>query len=550
MPDNEFITHMSETITKTYGQSIRDYVLNNVINEKYISASDVYYYIYPNAYEENIIERAYKEEQTLLNAREMKYRKTPIQSNFDRFYKKAVEIVRDKYKNILKQKICLELINDIDTEKNKGTECTYWENLLITAWIFSLDKQLVFNKNYFNDNKKLINESIYTLIADKKWFLLSICKTTLWSIELLRLRLFLYGMNDSSISFLHALDWIDIFEFRVIPVVLKNIGNTYFGITEITTIEIQNYFFRSIKEASEFPFAERFGIEKNGRKSIWRARINMLPQRNKVSDVNTKIDSQIYEDFVKNIKKKANLCDNSTNVRDIRSILDERNKIRNCAESNGSAYSCVLFNIVAIDEDFIEYCCDIFREMIDSAYDSPEMQKDIIIIYHMIQKEISYQEAEDVEHRYIEIYKEKFKTLYERFCKDAIEKIAENHTDNKALIMDMYIGNISNEHLAEMVILGAEELGQVQAEAILNQVYNSDIDTMDNESKAFANASWNKLDNESKVLYAKYHKVLNKFERINCINERYLSKEEMNLIESMTIEWISRIKEVHGIILQ
>ena len=556
MSEVNFTTHLLKAFTDKYGEPLQKYFINDALLGKYLSAGEMYHFIFPEADEENRLEEANKADEETKG--KTVYRTTPRQSTFNRNYIKTINFVNDKLKSNAPAKLQLEdfFAGKLDElNVTKKSEYSYWENLFVYAWIKSQNRQFGFSVRQLELEKPEINKAINLITKEKEWYKASLYRNMLWSIELFRLKLLLDEMKDNTFNFIYVLDWIDIFEFRIVTVVLQRIVEAQTNKSQgLSSLSVEKYFIAVIRSVSEFPFAERFNLEKNQRKSIWNMRKEMLPQKKKSSDVNIDGDIEIYARFVNLIKEKAGQKVESQQVRDdIRSIISARNKLRNVYKSNGSSYMCAFLTIQTtignLDDKCIKECLVLFKKLTENNdFMNQKNIISVIEIYHMLICEMQQMKKDDILHYSLEYQIGDLKMAFGAFQKKILEYVFNTYTTSKRLFIRFGLDDIEDELLSEMIMVGSRLLKKNQSDSLLNKIFEKKQDWADVERNKFINLTWSKMDVRDKAIFYICANMNGKMDRINCTGEEYLSSDEKEFIDRIVYDWNDELNRIHRLL--
>lgn len=555
MSEINFTTHLYKAFTEKYGDTLQRFFINDALVGKYLSAGELYHYIYPEARNENIYEQGIKEERKAEG--KDKYRISPKQPTFNKNYIWTVNLVNKLLKGKVPVKHSLENFfvgNFVETNAAKNSESSYWENLFVNAWILSQDRYFGCSSVYFDSDKEEIIQAVKKITIEETWYELSIWHNVLWSIELFRLRFFFDSMVDNSFTFVYVLDWIDILEYRIMPKVLAYIKRRMTQkIEEFDALRVYNCFMKEIKNVSEFPYAERYGLNKLQKRNVWHIRKLMLPISSSMSDVNLDEDEEIYSDLVALLKNKIGGNGTSSNVcKHITSIVAARNRYRDKTCVNGVPYQtfCNTERLECMDAEFVDSGLILFAELtVEKDIDDTESIFANLLIYHMIRNELALQEQEDLAHPACRQQKEELEQRYTVYRADILSKIFEAYTDNKELLMAVNIADINDALLSEMLMIGSNLIVKNVSDDVLSKVFQDNPDPMDKERNGFVNQAWGKLGTEDKMLYALFAGEIGKMERIRgYIDDDKLCPEEVEYIGTIAEDWEKEIRKIHELL--
>lgn len=553
MSEINFTTHLFSEFTDKYGNILQNYFLGEAIQGQYLSAGELYHYIYPEAKKEN------KEDNEEDNEDDVKtYRITPFQATFNKNCIWTVNLINNVLRNKISSKYTLdnffkENLKEIKPAKN--SEISYWEGLFVNAWIVSQNRNFGCARVHFDNNKNEIIQAAKKIIGTDEWYKISLWHNVLWSIEVFRLRLLLDDIVDDSFDFVYILDWIDIFEFRIVPKVLMRINEQWAKDNiEKDASKIYRYFIKEIEKVSEYPFAERYGLNKVQRRNIWNTRKLMLPLRGRISDVNVVEDKNSYPELVNILKDMIGGKLSATEVnKHIRNIIVERNKYRNCVQSNGIPYFslCAVEQLEDNDVMFIESSLKVFVELTkEKNINDTENIKNIILIYYMLVSELEQQEQDDFPHSECKRQREELEQIYTIYYSNILSKIFERYTDNKELIMKINLADINDKLLADMLMIGSKLLENNMSDNVLEKIFQEKIDRMDNERNQFVNQARKFLGTEDTILYALFTSEIGKLERIRgYVDDNKLNKEEIAYICDIEENWKKEILKIHELFL-
>ena len=553
MSEINFTTHLFSEFTDKYGNILQNYFLGEAIQGHYLSAGELYHYIYPEAKKEN------EEDNEEDNEDDVKtYRITPFQATFNKNCIWTVNLINNVLRNKISSKYTLdnffkENLKEIKPAKN--SEISYWEGLFVNAWIVSQNRNFGCARVHFDNNKNEIIQAAKKIIGTDEWYKISLWHNVLWSIEVFRLRLLLDDIVDDSFDFVYILDWIDIFEFRIVPKVLMRINEQWAKDNiEKDASKIYRYFIKEIEKVSEYPFAERYGLNKVQRRNIWNTRKLMLPLRGRISDVNVVEDKNSYPELVNILKDMIGGKLSATEVnKHIRNIIVERNKYRNCVQSNGIPYLslCAVEQLEDNDVMFIESSLKVFVELMkEKNIDDTENIKNIILIYYMLVSELEQQEQDDFPHSECKRQREELEQIYTIYYSNILSKIFERYTDNKELIMKINLADINDKLLADMLMIGSKLLENNMSDNVLEKIFQEKIDRMDNERNQFVNQARKFLGTEDTILYALFTSEIGKLERIRgYVDDNKLNKEEIAYICDIEENWKKEILKIHELFL-
>lgn len=580
MGERNFTTHMLKAFLEKYGDVLQEYFINDALVGRYMSAGDLYNYIYPDAKEENHYERINKNgaiQDDEVNAVEEEYgeRTSPKQPKFNKKYLWIVNFINKVLKARIPDRISLVGSffdgNFVEVGFPKESENAYWENLFAYAWLNLLDEEIKFSRVYFEENKDDIVGGIDDIIGEIDWYKESLWKNILWSIELFRLRVFFDTIKEKSFDFVYLLDWIDIFEYRIVPNVLERVMTEIFEeyfdsqgtnvFTKRTMLaklrndiagkRIYEYFVRCIDNLIDFPYAERFGLSKKQKRDVVLIRKQMLPLKGLSSDVNMEKDGEIYYKLVELLKSKIGQVNNASAVHEgIRDIVNERNSLRNNLYNNGSSYSFLSSRneIEKADTDFIDCSVKLFAALTtDVDVTDTETIFANLLIYHMLQSELTQQESDDLHHPLREQQKEQLENLYAIYRRDVLTQIFQEYTNSKRLQMAVALEDITDDLLAEMLMLGSSQLVKDESDNILEELFSKAPSMMDEKRNQYINQTWSTFDAESRMLYALC--PTGRLERIRgYITEDMLSVDEKAYVNCISVNWKKEIIKIHELL--
>lgn len=531
MSEVDFVTHMSKAFTDKYGVKLYQYFVNEAIYGKYFSTSELW---------DSLLRKGTYD---LLE-----------KQNFCRAYKNIV-IAGNTVVDETKLKTVLEddfFKNNTITLKEAKYSYAYWEHLFVYACLKSNSSSRNFKD--VQKGKEKISSALDEILKEPEWYKESIVRSFLWSIELFRLRFLLEERNDDSFTFIHELDWLDIFEFRVVPVVLTKIINEFCCDNNKACIDAE-FFLNLIDKKSDYPFAERLGVEKQDqRKTLWTLRRNMLPIRHKTSDVNLDEDVKIYERLVTSMRKKAGFDVTPREKKEhILVLTSERNRIRNCSQPNGRAYTYALntnANLGLLDTECMDLCLNIFRDIVQKAeINNKENVVSIIGIHHLLYHELREEEKDDLTHPNVSVQLSELKYAYDMFCKKVLMSVFDSVTENKTLLMDIKLRDgRGDELLSEMVMIGSDYLVKNLSDKILERIFDAESDSMDTDRNTFINRTWSSMSAIDRGLCCLHANDIGLLERINCTDKKYLSDDEKNFVDKMTKHMISELNKVHKLL--
>ena len=553
MSETDFTTHLYKKFTEKYGDMLQSFFINDALVGKYLSAGELYHYLYPTAHDENMDERGKDEGEFFL-------RYSPQFPTFEKNYRWITNFVN---KLLIAEKPYRHTLDNFfignfkEVGFPKDSEGAYWENLFANAWITSQgqDSKIICNRKYFDSDKEAIVEAIEDIVLDGTWFKLNLWHSVLWSIELFRLRFLLDNMIDNQFDFVYVLDWIDIFEYRIVPKVLVKVNENLTKKNENGGgLQIYNYFIKKISKATECLYATRYGLDESQRRKVWRIRKAMLPIKDRFSDVNIIEDKEIYADLVSLLKKKAGKNNQSLEVcKHIKTIVAERNKYRDIYMSNGGSYMALnsTERLEHIDAEFIDISLNLFKELTTEKNigDSKSIIANLLI-YHMIHAELIQQGNEDLVHPSCEQQKEELQQRYVIYRRDILIEVFQSYTDNKRLHMDVILKDIRDDLLAEMIIAGSGYLSKNTSDSMLSKIFQNNSSAMDEERNGFINKTWSSFEVEDKALYSIFVGRKGKLERIRgyIMDEKKLSSEERQYIDQVSENWEKEIVSIHELL--
>lgn len=553
MADINFTTHLFKEFTEKYGDVLQSFFVKDALMGKYLSAGELYHYLFPEATEENLGEQLAKEQND--NSYKLHaYRVSPNQSAFNKKCIGTVCLVNKLFreKGLDEYKLRDFFVGELENVKYpRNTEFAYWESLFVNAWVSSQNRDFERERKYFESCKEEIVESVITIIEDLKWHEFSLWNNVLWSIELFRLRFLLDKLVDDSFDFLYVLDWIDIFEYRIAPRVLANVSEKIVKNDEkMMALRIYHYFMKVLNGVIVFPFAERYGLTVKQKRSVWSIRKCLLPIKGHISDVNMKEDKEIYANLVDLLKNKVGKSNTSSEVcKSIRSIIAERNRYRDCLHSNGESYSFIYNEVdfAEIDAEFIDSSLKLYTELIkEKNIDDTENILTVLTIYHMIRFELAQEERDDFPNPFRKQQNEELMQIYFSYRKEIIKLIFQNFTDCGRLLMDVMILDIGDDLLAEMIMVGSKLLKKNMSDDVLSKLFHESPNRMDEERNSFINQSWSSFGVEDRVLYSLFVNGLGKMERIRgYVDDDKLNSEEMEYISTASAYWEKEVTRIH-----
>lgn len=529
MSEFDFVTHMSKPFTDEYGEQLYQYFVNEAIYGKYLSASELWH-----------------------SLSEKRVFVLPEKSNFCRDYKKLVTACKAIVDDTKLTPMAVDdfFANNTITIKEAKHSYTYWEHLFVYACFKSNCSPQNFNN--VQNGKEKISLALNEIKKEPGWYKESIVRSFLWSIELFRLRFFLEKRNNYSFTFLQELDWLDIFEFRVMPVVLTKIISELCSENNKVCIKAESLL-ALINKKSDYPFAERLGIGKQSqRKSLWNLRRSMLPICHKVSDVNLDEDVEIFERLVSSMRKKAGIDITPLEQKEhILVLTSERNRIRNhTTQFNGNAYTYAFItktNLGLLDTECMDLCLSIFKDIAQNAeISNKENVVSVIGIHHLLYHELREEEKDDLTHPKLSVQLSELEYTYDMFCKKVLVSVFYSVTENKALLMDISLrDDIGDELLSEMLMIGAEQLVMNSSDDILKKIFVDVPDSMDTDRNTFINKTWNSMDAMDRGLCCLHANDVGLLERINCTDKSHLSDDEKDFADKIAKHMISELHKVH-----
>lgn len=592
MRDYKFTTHMLTTFTEMHGELLQEYFINDALVGKYMSASNLYHLIYPEAKEEDEYEKICKEAELEdggdyagNDEKDEFERESPKLAVFTNKYYALVEIANELFGDKMPQKLSLVkrfFADDFrEVAMPKKSENTYWENMFVHAWISSQDRALSIKKKYYTTNKDDINNIIeYLIFHDLEWYKQSLWQNILWSIELFRLQVFTDNILGKQFDFTYILDWIDIFEYRIVPKVLERImleiyredcdrkkltqdeKKVFLAKKEIVVAgeKIYNYFIDCIRKSNDFPYAERFGVDKAPKEQLMEIRKYMLPLKYQSSDVNIVrdevnpekyYDEKGYLNMADIIKRKVGMpVTSSEGFKDLKQLTNERNKVRYCARSNGHSYAFLIDTsiIEAADAQVAESGLKLFAELTKNVdIKDRESVMENLLIYHMLQNELAAQKADDLVHPFLQQHKDELEKQYISYRKAVLEQVFDEYATDKRLQFDLATLDISDDLLAEMLMVDSASLSNDDADTVLGKVFEEEPNLADEERNEFINQAWGSFDVESKAIYALCYN--GRMERIRgYIPENELSVEEKSYIDDVSKNWENEITKIHELL--